>query len=92
MALRKVVGKISPEERDEIQKIFEHRSGLRELAQILNPDNVELYDRLVDDLGRTNTKFQAWWDRMGKKYQWQKTENSNWIVDFDTREIFLVTE
>ena len=35
MAIRKVVGQVTIEERNEIQQLFERRNGLNELAKIL---------------------------------------------------------
>ena len=89
MATRKLVGHVTPEERNEIQTLFERRNGLNELAKILTSDNVELYEKLVKDMGETSTKFQNWWTRMSQKYQWESTENGNWEIDFDTCEVFL---
>ena len=89
MATRKLVGQVTPEERNEIQTLFERRNGLNELAKILTSDNEVLYEKLVKDMGETSTKFQNWWNRMASKYQWEGTENGNWEIDFDTREIFL---
>ena len=92
METRKLVGQVTPEERQEIQTLFERRNGLNELAKILTADNAELYEKLVKDLGMTGTKFQNWWNRMGDKYQWESTNDGNWEINFDTCEIFLVTE
>ena len=78
MAIRKVVGQVTIEERNEIQQLFERRNGLNELAKILTADNHELYEKLVKDMGETGTKFQSWWDRMGEKYQWESIEGGNW--------------
>lgn len=89
MATRKVVGQVTPEEKNEIQKLFERRNGLNELAKILTADNAELYEKLVKDLGETSTKL-AWWDRMGAKYQWESIVGGNWEINFDTCEIYLV--
>ena len=89
MATRKLVGQVTPEERNEIQTLFERRNGLNELAKILTADNNELYEKLVKDLGETNTKYQSWWNRMSKQYQWESTENGNWEINFDTCEVFL---
>ncbi len=86
----KVVGRVTEEEKAYIQTLFERRNGLNELAKILSPDNVELYERLVKDLGETTTKFQQWWDDMSTKYQWEGVENGNWVIDFQTNEISLV--
>lgn len=89
---KKIVGNVTPEERNEIQMLFERRNGLNELAKILTADNAELYEKLVKDLGETSTKFQQWWDTMADKYQWESTEDGNWEINFDTCEIYLVTE
>ena len=88
----KLVGQVTPEERNEIQTLFERRNGLNELANILKIDNEELYEKLVKDLGDTGIKFQNWWARMAEKYQWESAENSSWEINFDTCEIFLVAE
>lgn len=90
MAIRKVVGQVTIEERNEIQQLFERRNGLNELAKILTAENHELYEKLVKDMGETGTKFQSWWDRMGEKYQWESIEGVNWEINFDTCEIYLV--
>lgn len=87
---KKVVGKVTEEEKSQIQALFERRNGLNELAKILSPDNVELYERLVKDLGETTTKFQQWWDDMSTKYQWEGVENGNWEINFQTNEISLI--
>ena len=92
MSEKKQIGKVTPEERNEIQTLFERRNGLNELANILKIDNEELYEKLVKDLGDTGIKFQNWWDRMAEKYQWESTENGSWEINFDTCEILLVTE
>lgn len=90
MAIRKVVGQVTIEERNEIQQLFERRNGLNELAKILTAENHELYEKLVKDMGETGTKFQSWWDRMGENYQWESIEGGNWEINFDTCEIYLV--
>lgn len=90
MAIRKVVGQVTIEERNEIQQLFERRNGLNELAKILTADNHELYEKLVKDMGETGTKFQSWWNRMGEKYQWESVEGGNWKINFETCEIYLV--
>jgi len=90
MESRKLVGLVTPEERNEIQMLFERRNGLNELAKILTYDNVELYNKLVKDMGDISTKYQSWWNRMAKKYQWESSENGNWEIDFETCEIFLI--
>ena len=91
MAIKKIVGQVTPEEKDEIHPLFERRNGLNELAKILTADNAELYEKLVKDMGETGSKFQGWWDKMAEKYQWESAENGNWEINFDTCDIYLVT-
>jgi len=89
---RKLIGQVTPEEKNEIQSLFERRNGLNELAKIVTPDDNELYEKLIKDLGETTTKFQYWWDRMSTKYGWEMTENGRWEITFDKCEIYLVTQ
>ena len=88
--MKKLVGKVTLGERDEIQSLFERRNGLIELAKIIDNNN-ELYEKLVADMGATSTKFQQWWNNMSTKYQWESAENGNWEIDFETCDIYLVT-
>lgn len=86
--MKKLVGKVSNEERDIIKTLFERKNGLAELAKILAPDNV-LYEKLVVDMGETTTKFQQWWDSMGTKYNWESVPDGKWSINFETCEIYL---
>lgn len=88
--MKKLVGQVTVEEKNEIQMLFERRNGLVELGKILTADNAELYEKLVKDMGETGTKFQQWWDTMAQKYQWESTEGGNWEINFETCEIYLV--
>ena len=89
--MKKEVGFVTPEERNQIQKLFERRNGLNELAKILNANDDELYQKLVKDMGETSTKFQNWWNEMGTKYNWEAADNGNWEIDFNDCKIYLVT-
>ena len=91
MAIKQTVGQVTPEERDEIQRLFERRNGLNELSKIVTADNEELYEKLVKDLGKTGTDFQNWWDRMASKYEWRGEDGGHCEINFDTCEILLVT-
>jgi CXXX repeat modification system protein len=92
MTAKKKVGQVTPEEKNEIQQLFERRNGLNELAKIVTADNNDLYEKLIKDMGETGTKFQAWWDRMVTKYHWESVEGGNWEINFETCEIFLARE
>lgn len=88
--MKKIVGKVSEEEKKAIQTLFERKNGLQELARILTSDNNDLYEKVVKDLGETGMKFQGWWDTMAEKYAWEKAENGSWSIDFETNEITLI--
>jgi CXXX repeat modification system protein len=87
--MKKKVGQVCPEEKDEILALFERRNGLNELAKITGNDQV-LYEKLVADMGATSVKFQSWWDKMASQYQWESAENGHWEIDFNTNEIYLI--
>lgn len=87
---KKLIGQVSIDEMKEIQNLYERKNGLNELAKILTPDNNELYDKLVKDMGETHSKFQGWWTRMSQHYNWESVNGGNWEIDFDTCKIFLV--
>ena len=90
--MRKSVGKVTDEEKNAIQALFERKNGLVELAKILTPDKPELYDKLVADMGVTETKFQQWWDDMSAKYQWESLPNGHWEIDFSDGQVYLVAK
>ena len=59
---KKEIGQVTVEEKNEIQRLFERRNGLNELAKIVTADNADLYEKIVTDLGETGAKFQNWWN------------------------------
>lgn len=87
---KQLIGQVTLDEKNEIQTLFERRNGLNELAKILTVENKELYEKLVKDLGDTNSKFQNWWNAMADKYQWESIEGCNWEIDFDNCNIYLI--
>lgn len=89
--VKKTVGRVTLEEKNEIQALFERRNGLTELAKIVTVDNAELYEKLVKDMGETSAKFEHWWDRMAGKYQWEAADNGHWEINFETCEITLIS-
>lgn len=88
--VKKKIGHVTIKEKNEIQTLFERRNGLSELAKILTADNADLYEKLVKDMGETQSKFQGWWDRMARQYQLESQENAHWEIDFNTCDIYLV--
>lgn len=85
----KVVGKVTSDERNEIQVLFERRNGLNELSMILTPEKADLYEKMVEDMAETDTAFQDWWSRMAEKYQWERIEEGDWEINFATCEIMF---
>lgn len=88
--MKKEVGSVTEQERNEIRRLFERRNGLVELAKIADTSNPDLYDRLVTDMGENATMFQQWWDSMSEKYNWESADNGNWEIDFQDCKIYLV--
>lgn len=88
--VKRIIGQVSVDEKNEIQTLFERRNGLNELAKILTVDNNELYERLIKDLGETNSKFRNWWNAMSDKYKWESIDGGSWEIDFETCNIFLI--
>jgi CXXX repeat modification system protein len=93
---KKEVGRVTPEERDQIQRLFERRNGLVELSKTLaglsreELDKSSLYDKVIADLGTVTVQFQSWWDAMKEKYQWESRPQGNWEINFQTCAIYLV--
>lgn len=90
--MKKLVGKVTEEEKNEILGLYERRNGLAELAKVLDAGNEVLYEKLVKDMGETATRFQGWWNRMAYKYHWEHSVNGKWEIDFSTNEIYLCSD
>lgn len=92
---RKFVGKVTPQERDEVQSLFERKNGLTELIASLAAEDHELlkndffYEKVVADLGRTVSKQQNWWDLRARQYGWENVVGCVWEIDFESCRIFL---
>ena len=86
--MKKIIGKVSLEERDEIKRLYERKNGLAELAKVIGSDDV-LYERLVSDMSKTISSYQEWWDKTSEKYKWDSVPNGHWSIDFETCDISL---
>jgi CXXX repeat modification system protein len=91
---KKLVGKVTSEEKEEIKRLFERKNGLAELFKSLNDidsnDGNKLYEKIVTDMGKVATDFQNWWTLKSTKYNWESIKDYSWEIDFETCEIFLV--
>lgn len=91
-AEKKNVGKVTPEQKDEIQALFERRNSLKELFMVVNPNNAELYERVIADMAETQKKFEAWWSDRAAEYGWEGAADARWEIDFNTCDIYLVCD
>jgi len=87
------IAMVSDEERDEIQMLFERKNGLSELLKSVvdmkqQGDNIDIiYDKLVQDMGKTNLKYKLWWDKIIDKYKLQNYKISQLRIDFQSKKI-----
>ena len=94
--IRRLAGKVTPKERDEILALFERKNGLIELARSLAEaddealKNTYFYEKLVADMGKTAIKYQQWWDDRVKLHQWENVCGYSWEIDFDSCQVFLI--
>ncbi len=86
---KKLVGKVTPEQRDEIQALYERRNSLKELLLIVPKDNQDLYERVFADMTQAQKNFDQWWADRGAEYLWEGKVNGRWEINFETCEIYL---
>jgi CXXX repeat modification system protein len=86
--MKEVVGKVTPEERDEIKKLFGRKNALMDLLKTVENGSA-MYEKAMEDLINTNEKFQNWWDVTSKKYSWKGIGTVHWEINFETCEIYI---
>ena len=90
---RSIIGKVTQAERDEIRGLFERKNGLSELFKTMTGMKADelasspLYQKALDDMGKTTTLFDEWWNRMKEKYGWELKPKHHFVIDFDSCEI-----
>jgi CXXX repeat modification system protein len=96
--LKENIGSVSEGEKDQIKKLYERKLALNELLLSLeNPSLQEeqkqnIYNKLVEDMGRTKTSFDKWWQDMSIKYKFKSINGGQWMIDFDTNQVFVFIE
>lgn len=93
---KRVVGKISESEKEEVIVLTERLSALKELR--LGIDNLDLNEIEIQKLlskvenreVETSTDLQKWWNDKYIKYHWEGEENASWEVDFHSSNVLLV--
>jgi CXXX repeat modification system protein len=89
--MKEVVGKVTPEERDEIKKLFGRKNALIDLLKTIENGSA-MYEKAMEDLIDTNEKFQNWWDITAKKYSWKGAGTVHWEINFESCEIFIANK
>lgn len=87
--MKKKIGEVTPEERDQIRSLNERRNSLSELFKILNPANETLYEKVIADMTETQRKYDLWWGEMSSRYLWPASPDGGWEIDFASCEIFF---
>ena len=88
-----IVGGVTKNERDEILKLHERRTALKELFLTLGSPHLSvdeqtmLKDKIVEDLAKADSQYEAWWRERAKQYNWVSRKHGQWMLDFETREV-----
>ena len=89
---RTVIGTVTQLEKEQIERLFNRKSGLVELVKSLtindfvDEEGEALYEKIITDMGETSIRFQQWWDAMQAKYEWPA---GVYTIDFATNEIYI---
>jgi len=86
--MKEVVGKVTPEERDEIKKLFGRKNALVDLLKSVEKGSA-FYENAMEDFIATNEKFQNWWNVTSQKYSWKGVGTAHWEINFETCEIYI---
>lgn len=86
--MRKFVGKVSLDERDEILHLYKKKCTLEELL-LVDELNGPLSEKVRHDLSDVENLYQMWWDSTAQKYNWEKASGKTWTVDFESCDVFL---
>lgn len=87
------IGEVTDIERDEILKLHERRTALKELFLTLNSpylteeEQTKLREGLIDDLARTNSLYERWWRDIQTRYSLKSREHGELMIDFQSREL-----
>jgi CXXX repeat modification system protein len=97
METKKLLGIITETETEDLRRLYERKLALHELIPSLdsgflsNEQKDELYEKVLIDIEKTNSLFDSRRNEILLKNKWILTENGKWIIDFDTNEIFLLS-
>lgn len=83
----KKVGEITADESKEIYDLYEKIKAIQNLQLIEMREELKI--KVKKDIEHFQQEFDLWWENMAKKYQWESQDKGNWVVNFDSNEIFL---
>lgn len=94
------LGLVTETERNEIYDLMNEKGALESLFLTLwrvhdfdvNSSFEQLYKRIVSDMKEVKRQIETWWKKVATKYNWEYEPNDTWNIDFETYEIFLVSE
>jgi CXXX repeat modification system protein len=94
MKMKRRIGQVSEQEKQEIRALANRKNALIELSKIIevNDGNRSQYEKLVQDIVEATICFRQWWNDMETKRQWNKQPAESWEIDFRTNDVYLVTE
>ena len=92
--MKKLVGKVTEEEKLEIKSLYFKKKSLEELFSILLTSsleikNQEVYDKMMTDYTSVTEKFEDWWKVKSVMHSWENVPGGNWEINFETNEIFV---
>ena len=79
MKEKELIWNLSDEDFKEIEDLFEKKLALENLLRIEGIEKRSIYERAVEDLGKTVRLFNEWWTNKSQEYQWK---GQSWSVDF----------
>lgn len=87
--------KLSLEETETLQKIYQRKMALLELMPTIkspmDKDSLDyLYEKIVNDLQETNQKMKDWWLNTSKAHGLEYGEEYSWRVNFQKQEVTIM--
>ena len=82
-----LVGKVTEEEKREIEILYEKKTALKNLLKIKLKRNDK--EKIADELKNIEQLMEQWGKEKSEKYAWKSKPNGKWQILFSTCEILL---
>lgn len=93
MTNRVLVGKVTEEEKKEVEAYFEHFQSVTAFVSSLSnevlTEDPDLYEKFIQEAMEVVWKYQSWWAIKADKYLWPSSVRDNLFLDFTTNEVFI---